>query len=669
MPSLRLFLVRLTLAIASATGGAGLRAASWPLTGALGAHDPSIVREGTMWWCFTTGTGLPVKYSDDGLAWHQGVSLFSSELPWWRTYAPSMGTRDVWAPDIEKFGDRYWCYYCVSEFGRNNSAIGLKSCTSILAGDWRDDGFVLGSRSGVDAYNAIDPHLTIDADGAPWLAFGSWFDGIHLVRLDPATMKPMGTISTLAKRNGGIEGANIVYANGWYFLFVSIDVCCQGVNSTYKIACGRSSAIGGPYVDRSGMPMLVGGCTIIEVGGDRWKGPGGQDVYRNGDNWVIARHAYDALANGAPTLQIADLYWDGDGWPSLSVPPDAAPTPSLQPRSVANSANTRVALAAAVTSYPPAALQWQRNGVSLSGATASTLAIDALQPSDTGVYRALASNPAGTAASGFAIVGLAMSDKLLGAVEEVGPNTTHPNHNIYDQMLLEGTAASVTADPGQIVRTSFIDLDDDIVQVEFSGAGTVSILLDAPSPRAPPVNYDQPNVSYVKGHASIVVAGADETSNLAVFSVGRANAVNQALFRDGVAYDGVADIGFVAIMSTDGKFGGLRAGNVNFFDVRGLTGLYAPGVAFGGPVYVGNVQATDAATPALVIGAGDDVRITGGDLRQRDGRAVQVAGIARLQFTAGETSQGKSLPAQNNAARLEQDGVDVTAQIVVNPSP
>lgn len=291
-------------------------AAFWNLTGAVGAHDPSIIKEGSTWWCFTTGTGCPVKYSGNGLAWTQGVQLFASEKSWWRTYAPNMGSNDVWAPDVHYFNGRYWVYYSVSEFGKNNSAIGLTSCSSIVKGDWRDDGLVISSKSGVNAYNAIDPNLTIDASGAPWLAFGSWFDGIHVVKLSTSTMKPTGTIYSIAKRSGGIEGANIVYANGYYYLFVSIDKCCAGVNSTYKIAYGRSTSITGPYVAKDGTAMTSGGCTVLDAGNTRWKGPGGQDVYQNGSAWVIARHSYDANNNGAPTLLINDLYWDSSKWPT-----------------------------------------------------------------------------------------------------------------------------------------------------------------------------------------------------------------------------------------------------------------------------------------------------------------------------------------------------------------
>lgn len=292
-------------------------AAFWNLTGAVVTHDPSIIKENSTWWIFETGVGLPVKFSANGTAWSQGVRLFANDLAWWNTYVPN-GSRDpkVWAPDIHKFGGRTYCYYSISIFGQNTSAIGLTSCSSIAAGDWRDDGVVLSSKAGVNAYNAIDPSLTIDASGNPWLVFGSWFDGIHVVRINPGTMKPTGSIFSIATRSGGIEGANIVFANGFYYLFVSIDKCCQGVNSTYKIAYGRATSITGPYTTKSGGAMSSGAATVLDAGNTRWKGPGGQDVYQNGSAWLIARHAYDANSNGTPTLLINDLFWDASKWPT-----------------------------------------------------------------------------------------------------------------------------------------------------------------------------------------------------------------------------------------------------------------------------------------------------------------------------------------------------------------
>jgi hypothetical protein len=93
-------------------------------------------------------------------------------------------------------------------------------------------------------------------------------------------------------------------------------------------------------------------------------------------------------------------------------------------------------------------------------------------------------------------------------------------------------------------------------------------------------------------------------------------------------------------------------------------------VQFTGPVYVGDISAFDEADPVLQLGGADgDTLIAGGDLFQTNGRAVKVSGLTQLKFVAGATSHGIMLPAQPNQARLEQNGADVTHQIVVNPIP
>lgn len=315
-------------------------------------------------------------------------------------------------------------------------------------------------------------------------------------------------------------------------------------------------------------------------------------------------------------------------------------------------------------------IQWQRNGTSVSGATSGILALTNILSTDAGVYSALITN-GGTTTTQSAVLGITTSSKVIGTGQEVGFNITPvPGGNTYDQVLLQGTAATITADANQITRISYIDLSNDIVQVEFSGAGTLSLILDNTSGPAAPANYNQSSVAYMKGHGSIVIIGADETTNVTVFTVGTATAVNQALFRTEVTYDGMADIGFIAIQSPTGKFGGIRAANASFLATKGYTGIYAPGVTFSGPVYVGDINASDTATPVLIIGsAAGETRITGGDLLQSNGAAVTVAGLTQLRFTAGTNSHNVTYPAQSNRAVLRQGSTDVTATIVVNPTP
>lgn len=294
--------------------GITTKASFLELSGDVLAHDPTLICEDGLWWAPATGTGLAMKYSPDGYNWTYGTQIFASEPSWWRTYAPNMGSNDVWAPDIEYYRGRYYMFYSVSEFGKNNSAIGLTSCSSILAGDWQDDGMILSSSTS-DSYNAIDPNLVVDANGKPWLVFGSWFDGIHIVRLNSSTMKPSGEVYDIAYRSGGIEGACMMYVNGYYYLFASVGVCCQGVNSTYKIIYGRSTSVTGPFYDKNGVDLSDGGGTVLDSGNNRWIGPGGQDIYKYGSTYYLTRHAYDAENNGAPTMLISTLDFSS-GWPS-----------------------------------------------------------------------------------------------------------------------------------------------------------------------------------------------------------------------------------------------------------------------------------------------------------------------------------------------------------------
>ena len=118
---------------------------------------------------------------------------------------------------------------------------------------------------------------------------------------------------------------------------------------------------------------------------------------------------------------------------------------------------------------------------------------------------------------------------VSGSGDIAGTNIQHPNGNIFDQVLLTGLSIKLQAKPGQITRVSFLDENDDIVQIEFSGNGKVTVTLDPTTftPSANASKYNQPTVSYVKGRPTIKVEEADDGTFLSIFTVGRLNAVNQ----------------------------------------------------------------------------------------------------------------------------------------------
>lgn len=297
----------------------------WNLKGDLWAHDPVIAKEGNCWYVFHTGNGVQIKSSEDGVNWMQSGQIFPSLPEWSKEYVPEKEEDSLWAPDIYFHNGVYYLYYSVSTFGKNTSAIGLTTNTTLDPEnpdyEWKDLGHVIHSTA-AENYNAIDPNLIFDQEGQPWLNFGSFWSGMKLIQLDSATMKPapeaeLISISSRNEEPNTIEAPFIVYRDGYYYQFVSFDFCCRGIESTYKIVVGRAKEIAGPYMDKNGVSMMQGGGTLIDAGDDRWIGPGHCAVFFSCNSTILVNHAYDALKKGKPTLQIRPLYWDGDGWPHL----------------------------------------------------------------------------------------------------------------------------------------------------------------------------------------------------------------------------------------------------------------------------------------------------------------------------------------------------------------
>lgn len=48
------------------------------------------------------------------------------------------GNTDLWAPDVNMVGSTYYCYYAVSTFGSQNSAIGVATSATMEVGSWTD---------------------------------------------------------------------------------------------------------------------------------------------------------------------------------------------------------------------------------------------------------------------------------------------------------------------------------------------------------------------------------------------------------------------------------------------------------------------------------------------------------------------------------------------------
>lgn len=299
-----------------------------------GVHDPVIAFESGKYYLFNTGMGIGVLSSADLKTWKMEKSVLSPIPEWAQQLVPAYKGH-TWAPDIQKKDGKWYLYYSCSTFGKNISAIGVATNATLDPESpdygWEDLGMVVRSQPGEDDWNAIDPNVIFDRKGNPWMAFGSFWDGIQLIRLKKDMKTPVGKPRTIARKrrpcdishlqpdagDNAIEAPFIVEKDGWYYLFVSHDYCCRGLRSDYKTVVGRSRNIEGPYVDQDDREMLHGGGTLIAGPEENYSGIGHCSVYKFGDRWIFAAHGYDKNSGGASKLIVRDVLWSDDGWPSL----------------------------------------------------------------------------------------------------------------------------------------------------------------------------------------------------------------------------------------------------------------------------------------------------------------------------------------------------------------
>jgi hypothetical protein len=330
----RVFAILVAAALAAGGSVAGPASAARPArpTDPV-AHDPTMASEGPYYYVIITGdaqhpnTYLPIKRSTDLVHWTEMGPVFTA-LPSWVSEQLGTTPADAWAPKLVRTGGQWALYYAVSQFGTQNSVIGLATSPTLdptsPAYKWTDQGMVIRSTAGVDDFNAIDPDYVTDRAGGAWLAFGSFWGGIKMRRLDPATGKLATSDTTLYSLATRVvpdaeEGPAIVRHGAYYYLFLSFDFCCRGVQSDYRTVVGRSSAITGPYLDRDGLPLIGSGGTEVLRGYNEFVGTGGADIYSAGRTTYLVNHYYDATDGGTPRLNVRPVSWE-DGWPVVGDP-------------------------------------------------------------------------------------------------------------------------------------------------------------------------------------------------------------------------------------------------------------------------------------------------------------------------------------------------------------
>ncbi len=284
--------------------------------------DPSIVK-GDDGYFYIFATGRVVLRSEDGCTF----SVYSNSIipvPSWGSelYDNTNGI-EVWAPDVKKIGDKWIYYYSLSGWGK---CVGIGYATADnIAGPYTDQGKLFTYKE-IGVENAIDPCI-YDDDGSIYMAFGS-FQGLYLIQLtadgmglyggtDGTDLKAGVTYQAankvmIAGKVGSwdgstYEGSYIIKHDGYYYYFGSSGTCCEGKSSTYRVYCGRSENITGPYVDSKNRPLTGSGNGVTNGDNVIWAGtnsdkdvvaPGHNSVLQDdtGDLWLYY-HAYSSADN------------------------------------------------------------------------------------------------------------------------------------------------------------------------------------------------------------------------------------------------------------------------------------------------------------------------------------------------------------------------------------
>jgi arabinan endo-1,5-alpha-L-arabinosidase len=300
-----------------AQGGAPARA----LEGAIGIHDPStVIQCDGNYYVFGTGRGVSVLTSSNGFNWQRGQRVFDRVPDSVKSFVPKNDGQGVWAPDIIRLNGEYYLYYSISSWGQYVSAVGLMTNPTLDPQNsnykWTDRGMVVHSVEG-ENLNAIDPGVIHAPDGTFWICYGSYHGNIELVELDPKTGLRIVTnspVSIIARQS---EAADIIFHEGYYYLFVNHGSCCSGPNSTYHIRVGRSQKVTGPYLDRHGEDMAGGAGTLFLASAGTQVGPGHFGLLvDDGVEKFSCHYEADLQKEGRSFLEIRPLLWTVDGWPT-----------------------------------------------------------------------------------------------------------------------------------------------------------------------------------------------------------------------------------------------------------------------------------------------------------------------------------------------------------------
>lgn len=290
--------------------------------------DPSVIRaDDGYFYLYATEDirHLPIHRSKDLVNWELTGTAFTQ-----KTRPDFEPHGNIWAPDINKIGDKYVLYYSMAVWGKEwTCGIGIAIADS-PAGPFQDRGMLFRSNT-IGVQNSIDPFY-IEDKNRKYLFWGS-FRGIFAIELseDGLSLKKGAEKRQIA--GTAFEGTYIYKKGRYYYFFASTGTCCEGINSTYTTVVGRSGNLFGPYVDKNGNAMMDNHYEVLIHKNERFIGPGHNSEITqddHGNDWVLY-HGIDKNNPHGRVLLLDRIKWK-KGWPLVkaSSPSITAKAPNIK---------------------------------------------------------------------------------------------------------------------------------------------------------------------------------------------------------------------------------------------------------------------------------------------------------------------------------------------------
>ncbi|MDY7254052.1 family 43 glycosylhydrolase [Bacteroides sp. A1-P5] len=288
------------------------------------AADPTVIRTEEGFYLYATQTNsywIPIYFSKDLVNWEFKRSAFRNATKPKPDVLPGGGA--FWAPEIRYINGKYVLYFSWAKWGDGSISYTAVATSDSPVGDFLNAKPLLITDD--FGSNCID-QFYYEEDKKKYMFVGS-FNGIYVTELtDDGLAVKRGTDGkpVLKKQVCGraFEGTNIYKKGKYYYLFASINNCCDGINSRYKVVVGRSENLLGPYVDRKGKDMLDNSWELVLEGdGETFFGPGHNSIIIQDDagtDWMIY-HSY-VKENGTVGGRLGMLdriVWSADGWPTI----------------------------------------------------------------------------------------------------------------------------------------------------------------------------------------------------------------------------------------------------------------------------------------------------------------------------------------------------------------